>query len=264
VSPTSPAEVIVLGATGRMGQLVIPALRKSGLKGILGATRQERTSLDLSDGPVELTKTPLDHLRPGGVLVDFSVAGNVDLLQKAVETKQARLVIGTTGHSATELAAIEALATQTAVVLASNFSLGINRLAQCLPALQVLTQEGFEVECVETHHRQKRDAPSGTALLLLEALLGEIPAHLTHGREGRELQRQAGEVGVHSLRMGQVPGEHSLFLASDNEVIEIRHRALDRAAFVSGVSPAVRFVQQQAKGLFSMTDVIGNASKTTN
>ena len=246
-----------------MGRLVIPELRKYGFVSLLGATRQDIGSLALADGPIALTQMPVEDLSPGGVLVDFSVAGNVALLEKAAEARQARLVIGTTGHAPAELQAIERLASKTAVVLASNFSLGVNRLAQCLPALHVLLQEGFEVECLEAHHRQKRDAPSGTALLLLEALLGAKPQKMTHGRVGRDLERQEGEVGVHSLRLGQIPGEHSLFLASDSEVIEIRHRALDRAAFVSGVSPAVQFVQQQTTGLFSMTDVIGNASKTT-
>jgi 4-hydroxy-tetrahydrodipicolinate reductase len=241
-----------------MGRLVIPALRTAGFDAVLGGTRQDRDHLDLSDGAVRLTRNPVEDLAPSGVLVDFSAAGNTVLLRRAVAERQARLVIGSTGHAATELQEIRDLSRDTAIVMASNFSLGINRLAQSLPALRVLVQEGFEVECVETHHRHKRDAPSGTALLLLDALLGGGPRELTHGRAGRDLQRQTGEVGVHSLRLGQVPGDHSLFLASDSEVIEIRHRALDRTAFVSGVPPAVRFVQQQSKGLFNMMDVIVN------
>jgi 4-hydroxy-tetrahydrodipicolinate reductase len=241
-----------------MGRLVIPALRQAGVDGVLGASRQERESLDLADGPVPLTRRPVEDLAPGGVLVDFSAPGSTSMLVEAVRTRQARLVIGTTGHTPDERRSLEELAHQTPLVWASNFSLGINRLAQVLPELRPLTQQGFQVECVEAHHQHKRDAPSGTANLLLEALLGGPPALVTHGRAGRDLHRQPGEVGVHSLRLGQIVGDHSLFLASDSEVIEIRHRALDRAAFVSGVPPAVRFVQQRTSGLFDMTDVIGN------
>jgi 4-hydroxy-tetrahydrodipicolinate reductase len=264
VNPPQDAAVIVLGATGRMGRLVIPALRQAGVSGVLGATRQPLDGLDLADGPVRLTRRPVEDLAPGGVLVDFSAPGNTALLTQAVRARQARLVIGTTGHTASERRSLESLATETAVVLASNFSLGINRLAQVLPELRCLTQQGFQVECVEAHHRHKRDAPSGTAMLLLEALLGGSPQRVAHGRSGRDLQRQDAEVGIHSLRLGQIVGDHSLLLASDSEVIEIRHRALDRAAFVSGVPPAVRFVQQRPPGLFEMTDVIGNEHADTS
>lgn len=241
-----------------MGRLVIPALRAAGLTDVQGATRQELSSLDLSDGPVSLTRRPLESLAPGGVLVDFSAPGSTPLLVEAVRARQARLVVGTTGHTADERRTLEALGRETALVVASNFSLGINRLAQVLPGLRSLAQGDFQVECVEAHHEHKRDAPSGTALLLLEALLGGPPQTLTSGRAGRDLQRRPGEVGVHSLRLGQIVGDHSLLLASSSELIEIRHRALDRAAFVSGVAPAVRFVQQRTSGLFDMTDVIGN------
>ena len=121
--------------------------------------------------------------------------------------------------------------------------------------------DGFDVECLEAHHRAKRDAPSGTARALLEALWGPGPTpEVVHGRHGPEAKRQTGEVGVHSLRLGGVTGDHALYFGSDHEVIEIRHRALDRAAFVSGVVPAVRFVRQSTAGLYSMLDVMRDAT----
>ncbi len=123
-----------------------------------------------------------------------------------------------------------------------------------------MVRDGFDVECIEAHHRQKRDAPSGTAWLLLESLLGDDPpSDPVHGRHGPETARQAGEVGVHSLRAGQIPGEHTLLFAGAHEVVEVRHRALDRGAFVSGVVPAVHFVRRASPGLYSMLDVMRDA-----
>jgi 4-hydroxy-tetrahydrodipicolinate reductase len=193
-------------------------------------------------------------------VVDFSRPGATPALLRAVEVRGARLVIGTTGQSAEELEALAAAARQVPVVLARNFSLGLNRLLEVLPALRDLIDKGFDVECLEAHHRGKADAPSGTALVLLAALCGEVPAgRRVHGRHGPQALREPGEVGVHSLRLGQVVGDHALFLGSDHEVIEIRHRALDRGAFVTGVVPAVRFVGARGPGLYSMLDVIRHA-----
>jgi 4-hydroxy-tetrahydrodipicolinate reductase len=181
-------------------------------------------------------------------------------LVRAARERDARLVVGTTGQSEVQRDALRRAAENVPVVLSHNFSLGINRLVQALPTLRVLAREGFDVELVEMHHRGKRDAPSGTTALLLEALLGNDPSNRrVHGRFGTEARREAGEVGVHSIRAGQIAGEHTLLLASASEVVEIRHRALDRSAFVSGVAPAVHFVRNHSPGLYSMLDVMADA-----
>ncbi|MFQ5600294.1 MAG: 4-hydroxy-tetrahydrodipicolinate reductase [Candidatus Krumholzibacteriia bacterium] len=249
--------LVVNGAAGRMGRLVARELRRTGFTDLAGCDPGAGGSLVLDDMP--LVEDLVRGIEPGGVVVDFSHASATPALCRAAAARQARLVVGTTGQSVEELRMLEAAAGRVPVVLARNFSLGINRLAQVLPKLRVLTSEGFDVECVEAHHRQKRDAPSGTAQLLLEALFGSDPPKPVHGRFGSEALREAGEVGVHSLRLGQLPGEHTLLLASEHEVLEIRHRALDRSAFVSGVAPAVRFVQSHPAGLYSMLDVIADA-----
>jgi 4-hydroxy-tetrahydrodipicolinate reductase len=241
-----------------MGRLVVPALRRAGFTDVAGCDPGTSAPLVVEDGPVDLVHDLLEGLAPGGVIVDFSRPSASASLERAAVTLGARLVVGTTGQSAGELACLHRAAERVPVVLGRNFSLGINRIAQVLPELRDLTRRGFDVECIELHHRQKRDAPSGTALLWLEALLGDVRPSLVHGRSGPDCLRQDGEVGVHSRRLGQIPGEHTLVLASDHEVVEIRHRALDRAAFVSGVPPAVRFVQSQPPGLYDVQDVMRN------
>lgn len=253
-------DVVVNGAAGRMGRLVAARLLEAGVGRVAGYDPAARAAPSSDADVLPWSRDLLADLEPGGVVVDFShPAATPDLVRAAAE-RDARLVVGTTGQSEAELAALEDASRRVPVVVSRNFSLGVNVLLQALPELRVLIESGFDVECVEAHHRQKRDAPSGTALLLLEALLGaDAAAPRTHGRHGREARRQAGEVGVHSLRLGQVTGDHALLLAHDHEVVEIRHRALDRGAFTSGVVPAVRFVRQARAGLYSMLDVMRHA-----
>lgn len=243
-----------------MGRLVATSLRQAGWSDLVGYDPASQGTLALDDGPLRLVSNPLEGLQNGGILVDFSHATATPLLLQAVLERRARLVVGTTGQGAEELRILEEAAASVPVVLARNFSLGINRMAQALAGFRVLTTEGFDVECIEVHHAAKRDAPSGTAFFLLQALLGqEAASRQVCGRSGPEASRQAGEVGMHSLRAGGIPGEHTLLLASADEVLEIRHRALSRSAFVSGVVPAVQFVQRHPPGLYSMLDVMGDA-----
>lgn len=252
--------VLVLGAAGRMGRLVAPALRRADLGPVVGCDRAHRGRLALEDGPLDLVEDALAALGPDSVVVDFSHPEATPLLVRAVAEHGARLVVGTTGQTPEQKAALRGAAAQQPVVLASNFSLGMNRMLQLAAQLKTLLADGFDLECVETHHRHKRDAPSGTALALLEAL-GLGAAARVHGRSGPEAVRQPGEVGVHSLRLGGVTGEHALLFAGDHECLEIRHRAFDRSAFVTGVVPAVRFVRRARPGLYTMLDVMGDAGR---
>jgi len=251
--------ILVLGAAGRMGKLVATSLRQAALGPVAGYDRAAHGTLALEDGPLELWEEAVGALTPESVVVDFSHPDATPLLLRAVQERRARLVVGTTGQSPEQMAALRQAAAETAVVVARNFSLGVNRLLQLAAAFRVFIEDGFDVECVETHHRHKRDAPSGTALALLEALgLGTAPR--VDGRTGADALRQPGEVGVHSVRLGAVAGEHALLFGGDHEMIEIRHRALDRAAFVTGVAPAVQFVRRAKPGFYSMLDVMRDAA----
>ncbi len=250
--------VVVNGAAGRMGRLVTTALRRAGCTDVVGCDPAAgEGTLRLDDGDLRVVADLGDVVGKNAVVVDFSHADCTDGLVDVALRHTARLVIGTTGQSPKHLERLRAASVQVPVLLARNFSLGINRLAQVLPMLRVLVREGFDVECIEAHHRQKKDAPSGTAKMLLERLLGDDPpSDYVHGRSGSETQRHQGEVGVHSLRAGQIPGDHTLVFAGEHEVLEVHHRALDRAAFVSGVVPAVRWVRHSPPGFFSMLDVM--------
>jgi 4-hydroxy-tetrahydrodipicolinate reductase len=160
------AAIVVNGAAGRMGRLVASHLRRSGLTDVAGCDRDARGTLQLDDGPLPLVDRLADGLQPRGVVVDFSHASATPALVEAARACQARLVVGTTGQSETELAMLHEAGRHVPVVLARNFSLGINRIAQAIVAFRILTHEGFDLEILEAHHAGKRDAPSGTALLL--------------------------------------------------------------------------------------------------
>ncbi len=171
------------------------------------------------------------------------------------------LVVGTTGLDAPLEDRLAALAVNTAVLVAANFSLGVNLLAELVrQAASALSADAFDVEIVETHHRGKADAPSGTALLLGRAVAEARRVGLADvrrdGRTGRTGERATGEIGLHALRGGSVPGEHRVHFLGSLERIELAHEALDRDGFAAGALAAARWITGRAPGRYTMADVL--------
>jgi 4-hydroxy-tetrahydrodipicolinate reductase len=170
------------------------------------------------------------------------------------------LVIGTTGLSEEQRAKVEEAAESVPIVLAPNMGVGINLLREVVGELSAKLGAGYDIEVVETHHRNKVDAPSGTALFLGEAAAGGRGKRLedvaAYGREGRQ-PREDGEIGVHALRGGAVVGEHRVIFYSGSEEVEVIHRALSRRTFADGALRAAKFVAKSEAGLYSMKDVLG-------
>ena len=168
-------------------------------------------------------------------------------------------VIGTTGLSDEQLQMVEKAARTTPIVLAPNMSVGVNLLREVVRELSAKLGEGYDIEVVETHHRNKKDAPSGTALFLARAAAEGRGTYLdevaVYGREGLA-PREPGEIGVHALRGGAVVGEHRLIFYSGGEEVEVVHRALSRRTFADGALRAARFVANSQPGLYSMADVL--------
>jgi len=211
--------ILLNGAKGRMGQTIAAAAKDAGLT--IGA------ALDLGDNPAA-------HVGACDVIIDFSFhAATRAMIELAVANKKP-LVIGTTGHSAKEKAALLKLAAKVPCVWAGNFSVGVNLLfALTRRAAQVLGPD-YDAEVVEMHHRFKKDAPSGTA--------GE---------------RTPTEVGIHSLRGGDVVGDHTVMFAALGERVELTHKASDRAIFARGALRAAQWVVGQTPGVYDMQDVLG-------
>lgn len=260
--------VVICGVTGRMGRLLCeqiaaaPDLRLAGgiarrsLAGeaaqAFGCPRVERPS---SAGPL---------VEQADVLIDFSTPEALaELLHAQVETLDGRaLVVGTTGLDAELTRALEQCATRAPVLVAANFSVGVNLLLELAEiAGRALNAPRYDVEIVETHHGRKMDAPSGTALALGEAVANGRGAVLRDvrrdGRSGRTGPRPPGEIGFHALRGGGVPGEHRVLFLGERERVELAHAAADRSLFAEGALTAARWLVGRAPGEYDMRQVLG-------
>jgi 4-hydroxy-tetrahydrodipicolinate reductase len=197
------------------------------------------------------------------VLVDFSQAEAAVRYARAASDAGCAFVTGTTGFSPEQSAAIRACGERVPVLIAPNMSVGITAILKILPQLVQMLGPEYDLEIVETHHRHKADAPSGTALALADAI-GQTGDEATteravFGRHGRA-KRQSGEIGVHAVRAGGAIGEHRIILASEGEQIEVLHRATSRQTYAQGAVRAARWVAGRAPGIYTMADVIGTAA----
>jgi 4-hydroxy-tetrahydrodipicolinate reductase len=233
------------GSKGRMGQAVAAAAADMGVT--------IAASTDVGD---DLASA----MRSADVVVDFSNhEATLSLLEHAVAAGKP-VVIGTTGHSAAEKEKLLKLAAKVPCVWTGNFSVGVNLLFALTRRAARTLGDDYDIEIVEMHHRMKKDAPSGTAARLLEIALQEREsgrAAVRHGREGITGARTPGEVGVHSLRGGDVIGDHTVMFSGTGERIELTHRASDRAVFARGALRAAQWVVRQRPGVYDMQAVLG-------
>lgn len=195
-------------------------------------------------------------------VIDFTVHTFTRELIEAALRHHKPLVIGTTGHTSEEKALIESAARNLPIVHASNFSVGVNALFWLTrQAARVLTQDRFDLEVIEMHHRHKIDSPSGTARTLLEILNQatgtNYDADVAHGRVGNIGPRKAKEIGMHTLRGGDVVGDHTVMFAADGERVELTHKASSRLTFANGAVRAALWLKDQPAGLYDMQDVLG-------
>lgn len=195
------------------------------------------------------------------VVIDFSShTATAQMADLCVQNKKA-LVIGTTGHTDTETFEIKRAHTQIPMVWASNFSTGVNTLFWLTRKAAEILGPDFDLEVVEMHHRLKRDAPSGTAKSLAEILANvrhlQLAEAARHGRHGIVGERTQNEIGIHSIRGGDVVGDHTVIFANAGERVELTHRASSRETFANGALRAAEWVVKQPPGLYDMQDVLG-------
>lgn len=241
----STPSLVIVGSAGRMGQALQNAAAEAGLAVNALLDKDD----DLAAG-----------ISQGDVIIDFSFhTVTAEVIDLAIAHQKA-LVIGTTGHTSAEKAELSQKASAIPTVWAGNYSVGVNLLyALTRRAARVLGSE-YAAEVTEMHHQFKKDAPSGTAARMLEIILQErklTEDALRHGREGITGERTADEVGIHSLRGGDVVGEHTAMFAGMGERLEITHRATDRAIFARGAVRAAQWVTSQNPGVYDMQHVLG-------
>jgi 4-hydroxy-tetrahydrodipicolinate reductase len=240
-------KVIITGSKGRMGQALISCASKLPALQVVGAIDQGD---DL--GAV---------IRECDVVIDFSFHSATLAVAKLCAQQRKAIVIGTTGHSAEEKARIVALQKDIPMVMATNFSTGVNTLFWLTRKAAEILGPQFDLEVVEMHHRLKKDAPSGTATTLLE-ILGDVrklqlDEALRHGRKGITGERTPSEIGIHAIRGGDVVGDHTVIFANTGERVELTHKASSRDTFANGALRAAQWVVQQRPGLYDMQDVLG-------
>lgn len=240
-------KIIIHGSKGRMGQALLAcAARQPGLD-VVGA-------IDQGDDLAAV-------IARGDVVIDFSFHNATLGVAKLCAQHRKALVVGTTGHSEADKAAITALRSQIPLVMATNYSTGVNTLFWLTRKAAEILGPGFDLEVVEMHHRLKKDAPSGTATTLLEILADvrnlQLAEVLRHGRHGITGERTANEIGIHALRGGDVVGDHTVIFAANGERVELTHKASSRETFANGALRAAVWVVHQPPGLYSMQDVLG-------
>ena len=237
-------KILMNGAKGRMGQAIIASCGACDC--VVAA------ACDAGDNPA-------DYIDNADVAIDFSFREATAALARLCAEHGKPLVIGTTGHTPEQRAEILECAKKIPIVWAGNYSLGVNLLNYLTKIAATILGESYDVEIVEMHHRNKKDAPSGTAEKLKQIVcqarnVGE--ESVIYGRKGLVGARPVGEIGVHALRGGSVVGDHTVIFAADGERLELVHKAADRKVFALGALRAAKWVCGKPAGLYGMEDVL--------
>jgi 4-hydroxy-tetrahydrodipicolinate reductase len=239
--------LLVHGATGRLGRVIVEVAKTEPNFTVTGATREDSMEklVDAAD-----------------VVIDVSApAATVKAAHICAQTKKS-LVVGTTGHNQAQLEALMEASACCPVMLAPNFSVGVNLLYWLAELTAKALGENFDVEIIEWHHRLKKDAPSGTARKLAETIANarrlSYEEHARHGREGVIGERSRDEIGVHAVRGGDIVGEHTVLFAGPGERIELTHKATNRETFARGALRAASWIVGRSPGFYEMRDTLEN------
>ena len=262
--------LIVAGAGGRMGRALIRAISEVDGAVVVGALEAPTSELlgqdcgvlaGLPENGVKLSADLWTMSKEADGILDFTVPA-ATIANVAIAAQRGIVhVIGTTGLSASDDAVIKSVTKQAVVVQAGNMSLGVNLMAALVKRMAQSLGDGFDIEILEMHHKAKIDAPSGTAFMLGEAAAAGrgivLAEHSARGRDGITGARRAGDIGFAALRGGSVAGDHMVMLASDQERIELSHRAESRVIFARGAIKAAEWLIGKAPGRYTMADVLG-------
>ena len=243
------------GCNGRMGKVITDIVsKKENMKIVAGF---DAYTEKLSDYPVYAD--PHEFTGACDVIIDFSNVSTLDMLLDYCTKTKTPVIFCTTGYDKEQLAKIRAASAEIPVFRSGNMSIGINLMMDLLRKCASVLGDSFDVEVEEKHHNQKLDAPSGTALMLADAVNEALPydAEYVYDRHERREKRPAHEIGIHSIRGGTVVGEHNVMFLGRDEMIEVRHVAMSREVFAVGAVDAAVFLGAQTQpGMYDMSDVI--------
>ena len=262
--------IVVTGASGRMGRMLIRTISESPNARLVGAIEREGhdwvgrdvgTAMGGAPLGVAVTDDPLEPIARAHAVIDFSApAASVAFAGLCAQARCVH-VIGTTGLGDDDIAHLNAAARHAVIVRAGNMSLGVNLLTQLTRQVAEALDEDYDIEIIEAHHNQKVDAPSGTALMLGRAAAEgrgvALDAVADRGRDGITGKRERGHIGFHAVRGGDIVGEHDVLFAGPGERIVLRHVASDRSVFARGALKAALWGQGRKPGEYDMLDVLG-------
>jgi 4-hydroxy-tetrahydrodipicolinate reductase len=263
-------KVIVAGAAGRMGSRLVSLVRDSTALTLAGAIEGAGHHLLGEDAGetagagragVAITDDLSTLMERGEVVIDFSSPEATLQHLRTVAHHRRAMVIGTTGFSTAELDEVTMLARQVPCVCSPNMSVGVNLIYKVIGEMAKTLGDDYDIEVIEAHHRLKKDAPSGTALKIAEVLARSVNRDLNqvgvYARKGLIGERKKGEIGIQSVRAGDIVGDHTILFGGMGERIEVTHRASSRDTFARGALRAARWVVRQPPGLYDMMDVLG-------
>ena len=262
--------IAVMGVAGRMGCELVRAIHATPGLTVAGGIEQPGASsigrdigtlAGLSPLGIPVTDDALELLATVEGVLDFTIpAATVETAGLAANARIVH-VIGTTGLSVADHAAIKAASRHATIIQAGNMSLGVNLLTVMTRKIAAALDDDFDIEVLEMHHKHKIDAPSGTALMLGQAAAEgrgiTLSTRSVRSRDGHTGARRRGDIGFATLRGGNVVGDHTVLFAADGEIVEISHRATDRGIFARGALKAVQWGRGKGPGLFNMVDVLG-------
>jgi len=269
-TPVNDMRLIVAGASGRMGRTLIRAIAEINGVTLVGALDQAGSPMigrnaselaGIGGQDILVTDDAETLMAQADGIIDFTAPAATVAHAKLAAKAGIAHIIGTTGLSAADDAAIAEAAKRAVIVKSGNMSLGVNLLAALVKRVAKTLDEDFDIEVLEMHHNKKVDAPSGTALLLGQAAAQgrgiDLNARSVRSRDGHTGARNAGDIGFATLRGGTVVGDHTVMFAGPSERIELSHKAEDRMIFARGAVKAALWAKDQSPGLYSMADVLG-------
>lgn len=253
--------ILLVGATGAMGQAVIQYVAQTGdrVRVALQSKPDAHKAYQVCTTFEELSAYVFENRDKVDVIIDFSTAKITDQVLAFAEKHQLPLMLATTGQTEAQEALIKAAGQKIAIVDTHNTSIGVTVMQALVAQMtKILYPLGYDIEIIEKHHRYKKDSPSGTADMLLNAVQDNIDEAISvlGGREGLEYARPHSEIGVHAIRGGDIVGEHTVLFANNQETLELTHRAGTKDLFARGALQAAHFLLKAEPGLYDMTDVI--------
>ncbi len=263
----------VAGAGGRMGQAIIGAMLKNRSFALSGALERDDSPFIGKDAGealgektgIRITESRDKAFKKADVIIDFSTPdASMKNLEECVSLKKA-IVIGTTGFSHIQRDALKELGAKTRVLVSPNMSIGINLLLKLAAEAAVVLGKDYDIEITEWHHRHKKDAPSGTAARIAEVIAGAVNRDIekvaVYERKGIVGERMPDEIGIQSIRAGDIVGDHTVLFGGIGERLEITHRASSRDTFALGALRAALWVNAMPNGVYDMQDALGIKAK---